>query len=63
MRTTVRLDSDLLQSAKQMALSRRRTLTSLIEEGLRLVLARSETTLGRARVVLRTHHRGPGVCI
>lgn len=37
-RTTVRLPRDLLQRAKRKALAEDRTLTSLIEEGLRLVV-------------------------
>jgi len=37
-RTTVRLPRDLLARAKRKAASERRTLTSLIEEGLRLVV-------------------------
>ena len=57
MRTTVRLDPTLAKKAKQLAIRRGTTLTALIEEGLRLVLARSEAPLGRARVVLPV---GPG---
>ena len=38
-RTTVRLPRDLLSRAKRKALAERRTLTSLIEEGLRLVVS------------------------
>ncbi len=37
-RTTVRLPRDLLARAKRKAVAERRTLTSLIEEGLRLVI-------------------------
>lgn len=37
-RTTVRLPKDLLARAKRKALAEDRTLTSLIEEGLRLVV-------------------------
>jgi hypothetical protein len=40
MRTTVRLDEALLERARQEAARRRVTLTSLIEQGLRLVLRR-----------------------
>ncbi len=39
MRTTVRLRDDLLKRAKKRATEDGRTLTSLIEEGLTLVLA------------------------
>lgn len=41
MRTTVNLPDALLQAAKQRAAQQERTLTSLIEEGLRQVLADS----------------------
>jgi hypothetical protein len=39
MRTTVRLADDLLREAKKRAATERRSLTSLIEEGLNLVLS------------------------
>ena len=35
MRTTVRLDDDLLREAKRVAAEEGRTLTSLLEDGLR----------------------------
>jgi hypothetical protein len=38
-RTTVRLPEDLLSRAKRKAAAEGRTLTSLIEDGLRLVMA------------------------
>jgi len=38
-RTTVRLPKELLTRAKRKALAEERTLTSLIEEGLRLVVS------------------------
>jgi hypothetical protein len=47
MRTTVRLHDSLLQRAKERAAEERRTLTSLIEEGLLLVLAKPENELRR----------------
>jgi hypothetical protein len=43
MRTTVRLHDDLLEQARKRAAEDGRTLTSLIEEGLRLVLAEPKT--------------------
>ncbi|MFO1431224.1 MAG: DUF2191 domain-containing protein [Candidatus Competibacteraceae bacterium] len=43
MRTTVRLRDDLLERAKKRAAQEGRTLTSLIEEGLTLALARPRT--------------------
>jgi hypothetical protein len=44
MRTTVRLRDDLLEQARKRAAEDGRTLTSLIEEGLSLVLARRKIT-------------------
>jgi hypothetical protein len=40
MRTTVRIKDDLLQRAKQRAANEGRSLTSVIEEGLTLLLTR-----------------------
>jgi hypothetical protein len=40
MRTTIRLRDELLKRAKKRAADEQRTLTSLIEEGVALVLAR-----------------------
>jgi hypothetical protein len=39
MRTTIRLSDELLRRAKKKAAEDGRTLTSLVEEGLRVVLA------------------------
>lgn len=62
MRTTVRLDDALLEQAKQVAAQRHETLTALIEQGLRLVLARSRPSqVRRKRVVLPTCRAGGGV--
>ncbi len=51
MRTTIRLDDDLLAAAKQKAAADRTTLTALIEDSLRQTLAR------------RTENRGPRMAI
>ena len=51
MRTTIRLSDDLLRKAKKKAAEQERTLTSLIEEGLKSVLAESRP-LRRTRVRL-----------
>ena len=48
-RTTVRLPRDLLARAKRKAMSERRTLTSLIEEGLRLVVGEKQKPVRRER--------------
>jgi len=42
MRTTVRLRDDLLKRAKRRAAEEGRTLTSIIEEGVALVLAKPQ---------------------
>jgi Bacterial antitoxin of type II TA system, VapB len=64
MRTTLRLDDELLAEAKRYASQSGRTLTSLIEDALREVLARRQTKPSRPRVKLPTGGRGgvlPGV--
>ena len=43
MRTTIRLDDDLLTAAKRIAVETGRTLTSVIEDALRQSLARRHT--------------------
>jgi hypothetical protein len=52
-RTTVRLPDDLLVRAKRKALAEGRTLTSLIEEGLRHVVADKQTAPPKPRIVPR----------
>ena len=64
MRTTVRLDDELLAEAKRYAARTGRTLTSLIDEGLRGVLARGERRAPAKRVELLTGGEGglrPGI--
>jgi len=64
-RTTVRLPEDLLRRARQRAAADDRTLTSMIEEGLRLVLAgerhASPTPPRYARISLETGGPARGV--
>jgi hypothetical protein len=48
-RTTVRLPEDLLRRAKRKAADEGRTLTALIEDGLRLVVADRPQKLKRPR--------------
>jgi hypothetical protein len=50
-RTTVRLPADLLGRAKRKAAAERRTLTSLIEDGLRLVVADGRKAVKGKRVL------------
>jgi len=59
MRTTIRLDDDLLARAKRAAVERGTTLTALIEDALRRALA-PETTGRRAPPNLPTF-RGDGL--
>jgi hypothetical protein len=50
-RTTVRLPADLLKRARRKAAAERRTLTSLIEDGLRSVVAESRKVVKPKRVL------------
>jgi hypothetical protein len=52
-RTTVRLPRDLLARAKRKAIAEKRTLTSLIEEGLRLVVSDNAKKATPKRVLPR----------
>jgi hypothetical protein len=54
MRTTVRLDDDLLRQAKALAARTGRTLTAVIEDGLREALARHRKRQERPPVALPT---------
>jgi len=60
-RTTVRLPKELLSRAKRKALAEDRTLTSLIEEGLRLVVSDGRKALRRKNgpIPLSTATGGP----
>lgn len=60
MRTTIRLDEQLLKDAKRAAVESGRTLTQLIEDSLREALARRRTAGQRKRVVLPTF-KGNGI--
>lgn len=54
MRTTIRLDDDLLREAKAYAAATDRTLARLIEDALREALARREARPPRPRIRLCT---------
>lgn len=56
----MRLDDALLEQAKREAVRRHETLTALIEQGLRLVLAQSGSPLRRRRVTLPVCRAGGG---
>jgi len=60
MRTTVRLDDELLRQTKALAARTGRTLTAVIEDALRETIARSRHRRGRSRVVLPTF-KGAGL--
>jgi hypothetical protein len=60
MRTTIRLRDDLLKRAKKRAAAERRTLTSLVEEGIAIVLAGQPRKHGD-RVVLPVSKASGGV--
>jgi hypothetical protein len=60
MRTTIRLDDALLDRARREAERRGETLTSLIERGLRLVLAGPQQRPQRRRVELPVCREGGG---
>jgi hypothetical protein len=61
MRTTVRLDEDLLRAAKQRAVQTGRTLTAVIEEALRRLLATSEEQHTVGSVELPVFRGRPGL--
>ena len=59
MRTTVRLDPYLMRAAKKLATDTHRTLTSVIEDALREVVARHKSTgKPRAELPISAHHGG-----
>jgi hypothetical protein len=60
MRTTIRINDDLLQRAKKRAAEEGRTLTSLIEDALALVVAKPKATR-RGRVDLPVSKASGGV--
>jgi hypothetical protein len=59
MRTTIRLDDDLMREAKELAAATGRTLTAVIEDALREQLARRAAP--RRRVELPVVHGGGGL--
>jgi hypothetical protein len=61
MRTTVRLEDALIDQAKREAERRGETLTALIEQGLRLVLAQSRPRSTREPVKLPVSTAGGGL--
>ncbi|KAB2851009.1 MAG: ribbon-helix-helix protein, CopG family [Hyphomicrobiaceae bacterium] len=60
MRTTIRLDDDLLEEAKRHALETKRTLTDLIRDALVATLERERSRSSPRRVKLKTF-KGKGL--
>jgi hypothetical protein len=64
-RTTVRLPEELMRAAKRVAAAQGRTLTSLIEDGVRFMVAESHKLAKKRRVMPRvskaTGGPAPGV--
>lgn len=61
MRTTIRLDEDLLRDAKAAAAASGRTLTALIEDALRETLSRGHAQAPAAHIELPTFKGGGGL--
>ncbi len=61
MRTTLRVDDELLRRAKSLAARQGRSLTSVFEEALRQLLAESERHEERTRVELPVSVASGGV--
>lgn len=54
MRTTLRLDEDLLARAKKLAIDTDRTLTQVVEDALRMALAGRKSKYSRSPVKFHT---------
>ena len=64
MRTTIRLDDQLLAEAKRVAADTGRTLTAVIEDALRATFARRQSLSPKKQISLPAHGSGglqPGV--
>jgi hypothetical protein len=61
MKTTLNLDDELLHQAKRRAAEQRGTLTSVVEEGLRMVLGRRSEPSYRLDLPTFTGDRPPRV--
>jgi len=59
-RTTVRLEESLLEQAKAEAARRNKTLTAMLEVGLRLALVNPSTPVRRKKATLPVSRRGGG---
>lgn len=61
MRTTIILPDHLVAEAKRYAAQRKRTLTSVIEESLRVTLTRDQRSSGSKRKVSLPTFKGDGL--
>lgn len=61
MRTTVRLEKELMVSVKRYAAETGRTLTSLIEEALRAFIHRGRKRPARSQSIRLTTFKGRGI--
>ena len=61
MRTTIRLNDNVLRNAKKVALARHTTLTALIDAGLRYILNLSDEKSHAVRSVKLKTVRGTGL--
>ena len=64
MRTTINIDEHLLEEARRLSLRTKRSLSEIVEEGVRLYLSQRETTQATVKVELVTFGEGgtlPGV--
>lgn len=59
-RTTIRLDEALMKRAKREALRRGETFTALVDEGIRLALARGRKEARRRKISLPVCRAGGG---
>lgn len=60
MRTTIRLDDQLFEETKKMAAETGRSFTAIVEDSLRMILARRKRRERKSKIDLPTH-RGGGV--
>ena len=61
-RTTVRLPAELLEKAKRKADAEGRTLTALMEDGLRYVVSDKPASEKKERIMPRSARRPAGCC-
>ena len=60
-RTTLQINDSLYQGAKQLAAKTHRTLTQVVEDGLRLALAPKKDSVGKVRGLVLTSFGGKGL--